>query len=286
MFPTAHSLTNSQVSRYSRHLILPAIGIHGQEKLLQSRVLVVGCGGLGCPVLQYLTAAGVGTLGIVDYDVLEMSNLQRQTIHTEENVGKLKTESATQFIYRLNSDTRVEVHNLLLDSSNSLEIVRKYDVVVDCTDNLATRYLLNDCAVICGKPLVSAGALKLDGQITTYNYQGGPCLRCIMPVPPPAASVGNCNAAGVLGVIVGIMGCLQALEVIKIIVGMEPTYHKHFTIFDGVQGKFSRFTLRGRQKDCQVCGDDPSIKEPIDYVQFCGSSANDAVKYIEVCKSN
>ena len=282
MFTTAHSLTASDVSRYSRHLLLPSIGIQGQEKLISAKVIVIGAGGLGCPVLQYLAAAGVGTLGIVDHDILDSSNLQRQTIHTERNVGKLKTESAKEFINNLNSNIHVVLHNALITSENAMEIVNGYDILVDCTDNLATRYLLNDCAVLLKKPLVSAGALKLDGQITTYNFENGPCLRCIMPNPPPASSVGNCNAAGVLGVVTGIMGSLQALEVIKIIVGLEPTFHKSFTTFDGLAGKFSSFKLRSKQKDCLICGDDPKITALVDYVQFCGSSANDSVKYINV----
>ncbi|KAJ3274437.1 hypothetical protein HDV01_003041 [Terramyces sp. JEL0728] len=275
-------LTNEEISRYSRQLLLPCIGTAGQEKIVKAAVLVVGAGGLGSPVLLYLAAAGVGKLGIVDYDNLETSNLQRQIAHSEKHVGTPKVESAKSTVQNLNSNTKVETYNLLIDKSNAMEIVRDFDVVVDATDNVATRYLLNDACVFLKKPLVSAGALRMDGQLTVYNHNGGPCYRCVFPTPPPAETVTNCNDGGVLGVITGIMGSIQALEVLKIITGMESSYVQKMLLFDGISGSFRQIKIRPRNPKCQACGDQPTITELIDYVQFCGAGAHDKTQSLNI----
>ncbi|KAJ3261170.1 hypothetical protein HK103_006479 [Boothiomyces macroporosus] len=276
------TLTNEEISRYSRQLLLPCIGTAGQEKILKSSVLVVGAGGLGSPVLLYLAAAGIGKLGIIDYDNLETSNLQRQIVHSEKNVGTPKVESAKSTIQNLNSNTKVETYNLLIDKSNAMDIIKEYDIVVDATDNVATRYLLNDASVFLKKPLVSAGALRMDGQLTVYNYNGGPCYRCIFPTPPPADTVTNCNDGGVLGVITGIMGSIQALEVLKIVTGIESSYVQKMLLFDGLTGSFRQIKIRPRNPNCPVCGDHPTITELIDYVQFCGAGAHDKTPNLKI----
>ncbi|KAJ3032053.1 hypothetical protein HDV00_008004 [Rhizophlyctis rosea] len=235
-------LSNAEIARFSRQLLMPEIGVQGQLNLLNSSVLVVGAGGLGAPVIMYLAAAGIGRLGIVDYDAVEASNLQRQIIHDETKVGVPKAESAKMTVEKLTSFCECTTHNVVFDSSNALPIIQKYDIVVDATDNVATRYLLNDACILSGKVLVSGSALRMDGQLTVYNYQGGPCYRCIFPKPPPPETVTNCSDGGVLGV---------------------------------VFGTFRQIKLRGRNTECAVCGDNPSIKELIDYVQFCGAAATD-----------
>ncbi|KAJ1340944.1 hypothetical protein BSLG_004417 [Batrachochytrium salamandrivorans] len=252
-----HGLSTAQIERYSRQLLLPDIGVHGQSKLCNSSVLVVGAGGLGSPAILYLAAAGIGHLGIVDYDAVEASNLQRQIIHSEDSIGALKTDSAA-----------ASVHS--------------FDLVVDGTDNVTTRYLLNDACVLLGKTLVSGSALRMDGQLTVYNHQGGPCYRCIFPVPPPPETVSNCNQAGVLGVVPGIIGCIQALEVIKIVSGMQTSYSQKMLLFDATQGSFRTVKLRGKNPSCEVCGTNPTITEPIDYIQFCGVSPHDKTPDLQV----
>jgi len=268
-------LSNIEISRYGRQLIIPEIGIEGQKKLKRASVLVVGAGGLGAPVALYLASCGIGRLGIIDYDEVELGNLHRQIIHDETKIKVPKVLSAVQTLEKLNSDCIYEPYQLSLDSSNAMNIIKKYDVVVDATDNVATRYLLNDCCVLSHKVLVSGSALRLEGQLTVYNYENGPCYRCLFPIPPPPETVTNCSNGGVLGVVPGIIGTLQALEVIKIVVGLQPSYAQKLLLFDALSGTFRVVKLRGRNKNCQLDGENPTIIQPIDYVQFCGSAPDD-----------
>ncbi|KAI8910532.1 adenylyltransferase [Powellomyces hirtus] len=268
-------LTNEEIARFSRQLLMPEIGVQGQLKLRNTSVLVVGCGGLGAPAIMYLAAAGIGRLGVVDYDVVEASNLQRQIIHDEPKVGMRKSESAKATVNRLSSFCDCTAYDMLLDSSNAMDLIKPWDIVVDATDNVATRYLLNDACVLLNKPLVSGSALRMDGQLTVYNYDGGPCYRCIFPKPPPAETVTNCSDGGVLGVVPGIIGCLQALEVVKIAADIGAKFSQKLLIFDATFGSFRTIKLRGRSPACAVCGDEPTITELIDYVQFCGSGPSD-----------
>uniref|UniRef100_A0A671QHG4 Adenylyltransferase and sulfurtransferase MOCS3 n=1 Tax=Sinocyclocheilus anshuiensis TaxID=1608454 RepID=A0A671QHG4_9TELE len=252
------TLNNDDIMRYSRQLLLPELGVKGQVAISNISVLVVGCGGLGCPVAQYLAAAGVGRLGLLDYDVVELSNLHRQVLHTELTQGQPKALSAAQAISRLNSTVQY------------------------CSDNVPTRYLVNDACVLTGKPLVSASALRMEGQLTVYNCRGGPCYRCLYPTPPPPETVTNCSDGGVLGVVPGIMGCLQALEVLKIASGQESSFEKQLLIFDGQEGRFRSIRLRSKQTECAVCGETPTVTELQDYEQFCGSAATDKCRRLNL----
>ncbi|EGF84382.1 hypothetical protein BATDEDRAFT_8411 [Batrachochytrium dendrobatidis JAM81] len=281
-YTTSHGLSNQQIKRYSRQLLLRDIGVQGQEKLCNSSVLIIGAGGIGSPAILYLAAAGVGNLGIVDYDFVEESNLQRQIIHSEASINTSKTDSAATAVRSISSLVQCTTYNTLIDQSNVLEIVSGYDVVVDGSDNVATRYLLNDACVLLGKPLVSGSALRMDGQLTVYNHQGGPCYRCIFPVPPPPETVSNCNDGGVLGVVPGIIGCMQALEVIKLISGIQTSYSQKMLLLDAVSGSFRTVKLRGKSSTCAVCGPNPTITKPIDYVQFCGASPHDKALNLDV----
>lgn len=215
------SLNNDDIMRYSRQLLLPELGVKGQIAISNISVLVVGCGGLGCPLAQYLAAAGIGRLGLLDYDVVELSNLHRQVLHTELTQGQPKALSAAQAISRMNSTVQCVPYHLQLSRENAIQLIQQYDIVADCSDNVPTRYLVNDACVLTSRPLVSASALRMEGQLTVYNYRGGPCYRCLYPIPPPPETVTNCSDGGVLGVVPGIMGCLQALEVLKIASGQE-----------------------------------------------------------------
>ncbi|KAF2360903.1 Adenylyltransferase and sulfurtransferase MOCS3/Uba4 [Trinorchestia longiramus] len=268
-------LSHTEVARYSRQLILPELGVAGQKKLKEARVLIVGCGGLGCPSAQYLAAAGVGTLGLLDYDDVEVSNLHRQVLHSEARVGMSKVDSIIASLYSLNSNVRFEPHKLILNSVTAMPVIEAYDIVLDCTDNVATRYLLNDACVISNKPLVSGAALRFEGQLTIYHYDGGPCYRCLFPSPPPPETVTNCSDGGVVGVVPGIIGSMQGLETIKLITGVGKPLSNTMLVFDGYASVFRNVKLRPRQTNCAVCGDLPSITQLIDYVQFCGASATD-----------
>lgn len=272
--------TNAQISRYSRQILVPAIGIAGQSGLLNSKVLVIGAGGLGSPCILYLAAAGVGHIGVVDYDTVEISNLQRQIIHSETRIGLKKCESALTAIRNLNSDIIAVAYDVVLSSSNAKQIVAEYDIVCDCSDNVATRYLVNDVCVLLGKPLVSGGALRMDGQLTVYNYKGSPCYRCLFPTPPDPSTVTNCSDGGVLGVVTGIIGSAQALEVIRIITGMNKGDRHRMLVFDAQEMAFRTIKLRPRNRNCAICGDSPTITDVIDYIKFCGSSANDVTSII------
>ncbi|XP_047484067.1 adenylyltransferase and sulfurtransferase MOCS3-like isoform X2 [Penaeus chinensis] len=272
---TNAELNNKGIARYSRQLILPELGPKGQKKLLGSSVLIVGCGGLGCPAAIYLAAAGVGRIGLLDYDVIEISNLHRQVLHTEERIGVPKAISIAQSINALNKDVEVLPYDFVLTSEVALQLISKYDLILDCTDNVATRYLLNDACVMADKPLVSGSALRYEGQLTVYHYEGGPCYRCLHPKPPPPETVTNCSDGGVLGAVPGTIGCLQALEAIKIITNIGSPLSQSLLLFDGLYGTFRTVKLRGHKSTCEVCGDNPTITKLIDYEQFCGAAATD-----------
>ncbi|KAL4624058.1 adenylyltransferase and sulfurtransferase MOCS3 [Arapaima gigas] len=276
------ALTNEEILRYSRQLLLPELGVKGQLQLSRTSVLVVGCGGLGCPLAQYLAAAGIGRLGLLDYDEVELSNLHRQVLHGEDMLGVPKAQSSAQAVRRLNSLVQCVPYHLQLTPENALQLIQQYpafslmyDIVADCSDNVPTRYLVNDACVLSGKPLVSASALRMEGQLTVYNYLGGPCYRCLYPVPPPPETVTSCSDGGVLGVVPGIMGCFQALEVVKIASGKTSSCHQKLLIFDALTLRLRSIQLRPRQVDCAVCGDHPSVTSLQDYEKFCASAATD-----------
>ena len=276
---TAHALSRGDVARYSRHLLMPAIGVKGQEALRAARVLVVGAGGLGSPVLLYLAAAGVGTLGIVDDDEVDESNLQRQVVHTEARTGMNKAVSAAEAVRALNGGVQVDIHQTRVTRENAMALVRAYDVVVDAVDNAPTRYCVSDACVLAKRPLVSASCIQMEGQATVYNHADGPCYRCLFPTPPPIATVTNCSDGGVLGVIPGLLGCIQALEVVKIIVGMRAAdlLVSKMLLVDGHGPLFRTIKLRGRSAACIACGDNPQLDENAlpDYAAFCGMPSSD-----------
>jgi len=273
-------LTNVEIDKYSRQLIMPEIGMKGQQTLKNSSVLIVGAGGLGCPSSLYLTGAGVGRIGIVDYDNVKLNNLHRQLLHSEISTGQPKVFSAADSLRKLNSSVEVTPYDIQIDSSNALDIIRQYDVVVDATDNVATRYLLNDACVMASRPLVSGSALQLEGQLIVYSYNNGPCYRCLFPVPPPPETVTNCGDGGVLGAVPGVIGVLQALETVKILLGHHGVLSKSMLLFDGSDCSFRKVRVRDRNPSCAVCGSEPSVTALIDYEQFCGSKANDKVKIL------
>jgi molybdopterin/thiamine biosynthesis adenylyltransferase/rhodanese-related sulfurtransferase len=269
--PRAGALSSDEILRYSRHLILPEVGMAGQQRLKQARVLMVGTGGLGSPLALYLAAAGVGTLGMVDFDVVDVTNLQRQVLHGTSGVGRLKLDSAAERIADLNPHVEVVRHPVRLSRENALEILADYDVVVDGTDNFATRYLVNDACVLLGKPNVYGSIFRFDGQLSVFWAEQGPCYRCVFPEPPPPGLVPSCAEGGVLGVLPGIIGSMQALQTIKLILGME-TLVGRFLLFDAIDTSWRELKVR-RNPDCPVCGTRPTITELIDYVQFCGVPA-------------
>ncbi|XP_054268273.1 adenylyltransferase and sulfurtransferase MOCS3 [Macrosteles quadrilineatus] len=275
MKPSDHILSNKDIVRYSRQMIIPQIGVQGQKRLKDLSVLVVGVGGLGCPAATYLAGAGVGRIGLVDYDVVEENNLHRQLLHNEHLVGKPKVESAAIALKKLNSEIQVDQHQAQLSSSNALDMIKEYDVVVDASDNVATRYLVSDACVLADRPLVSGSALQMEGQLTVYNHAGGPCYRCLYPQPPPPHTVTNCSDAGVLGAVPGVIGTLQALEVVKIALKMPGVLSSRLLLFDGEDCVFRNIKLRQKREDCAVCGKNPSIHQLVDYEQFCGAKAND-----------
>ncbi|MFO7245792.1 MAG: ubiquitin-like small modifier protein 1 [Thermaerobacter sp.] len=261
-------LTEEQLKRYSRHILLEEVGIDGQRRLLQSRVLVVGAGGLGSPAAVYLAAAGVGTIGIVDADRVDLTNLQRQIMHFTHDVGRFKTQSARRHLEDLNPDVNVIEHRTMLTSANALEIIRDYDVVVNGSDNFPTRYLVNDACVMLGKPLVDASILKFEGQMTVFTPETG-CYRCLYPSPPPPGMVPSCAQAGILGALAGHMGTLQALEAIKLLLGIGEPMTNRLLIYDALAARYHMLKWR-RNPACPVCGDQPTIRELIDYEAFCG----------------
>lgn len=262
------SFTEDEIQRYSRHILLQEVGGTGQQRLKDSKVLVVGAGGLGSPSAYYLAAAGVGTIGIIDDDVVELSNLQRQILHDTANVGKPKAESAAERLQALNPGVEVRVIKERLDENNVMDLVRQYDVVVDGVDNFPTRYLVNDACVLTGTPLVDAGILRWDGLCLTVKPGEGPCYRCLFPEPPPDGMVPSCQEAGVIGAIAGVMGTIQATEVIKVLLGIGETYTGRILMFDALKGEFRELKSE-RDKNCPVCGDNPTITEPKAYDLTC-----------------
>jgi sulfur-carrier protein adenylyltransferase/sulfurtransferase len=265
-------MTKDEQLRYSRHIIMPEVGAEGQRRLNAAKVLCIGAGGLGSPVALYLAAAGVGTLGLVDFDDVDLSNLQRQILHGTKDVGRKKLDSARDRLRDVNPNIDIQLHEVRFTSHNALEIVSRYDVVVDGSDNFPTRYLSNDICVFAKKPNVYGSVYRFDGQSTVFApHLGGPCYRCLFPEPPPPGSVPNCAQAGVLGVLPGIIGTIQASEAIKLILGVGEPLIGRLLYFDALKMKFREFNLR-RDPQCPVCGDSPTITEPIDYEQFCGIS--------------
>ncbi|MBI3287429.1 MAG: molybdopterin-synthase adenylyltransferase MoeB [Chloroflexi bacterium] len=261
--------TEEQIYRYSRHIILPQVGGVGQKKLLASKVLLIGAGGLGSPAGLYLAAAGVGTLGLVDYDAVDLSNLHRQILFTSEDIRRPKTEVAQEALRRVNPDVKVIPHQTVLTSENALEILRDYDVVINGSDNFPTRYLVNDACVFLKKPLVDASVLMFDAQLTTFDAQRGPCYRCLFPTPPPPGEVPSCQEAGVLGALTGAVGSLQAVEALKLRLGIGEPLIGRLLILDGLSMDI-HFVRYAKNRDCPVCGEDPSITQLIDYEEFCG----------------
>lgn len=263
-FEMPFRFTDEQKIRYSRHTLLPEVGQKGQAKLLQSKVLLIGAGGLGSPATLYLAAAGVGTLGIVDFDVVDLSNLQRQILHNQDRIGMSKVESAKETIAKLNPDVNIIAYNEPLNSENVMDIIADYDVIVNGCDNFPTRYLINDAAVMAGKALVDGSIFQFEGQVTVYNYENGPNYRSLYPEPPPAGEVPSCAEGGVLGVLAGIIGSLQALEAIKILLGIGDVLSGRLLLFDALSCDFHEVRIKRDPNE-------PAITELIDYEQFCGS---------------
>lgn len=262
-------LTPQQVRRYSRHIIMPQVGSKGQRKLLDAKVLIIGAGGLGSPVSIYLALAGVGTIGIVDFDVVEISNLQRQILHHNDDIGRPKVRSAYETLTSYNPDVKVAIHEEPLTSANAMEIIPYYDIVVNGADNFPTRYLVNDACYLAGKPLVDGSILLFDGQASVF-IPGKGCYRCLFPTPPPPGAVPSCAEAGVLGALPGLVGSVQAIETIKLILGIGETLSGRLLLMDALTMEFRTVKLR-RNTDCPLCGDNPTVKELIDYEAFCGA---------------
>jgi adenylyltransferase/sulfurtransferase len=265
-------LSHAEVLRYSRHLLLPEVGMEGQRKLKAARVLTIGAGGLGSPLSLYLAAAGVGTIGIVDFDVVDLTNLQRQIVHGTASLGRSKLESAKERITDVNPNVNVIGHEARLTSENALDILRDYDIVVDGTDNFPTRYLVNDACVLLGKPNVYGSIFRFEGQASVFYAKEGPCYRCLYSEPPPPGLVPSCAEGGVLGVLPGIIGCLQAMETIKWIIGAGDSLVGRLVLFDALKLRFRELKLR-KDPNCPICGEHPTIHELIDYQAFCGIGA-------------
>ena len=266
--PTA-ALTKDEVLRYSRHVILPEVGIEGQLKLKQARVLCLGAGGLGSPVALYLAAGGVGTLGIVDFDVVDLTNLQRQVLHGTGDVGRKKLDSAAERIAAINPNVNVRKFEVRLTSANAMEVLRDFDIVVDGTDNFPTRYLVNDACVLSGKTNVYGSIFRFEGQASVFATKAGPCYRCLYPEPPPPGMVPSCAEGGVLGILPGLVGMIQATETIKLILGVGEPLVGRLLLVDALSMRFRELKLR-KNPDCPVCGDHPTVTKLIDYDQFCG----------------
>jgi adenylyltransferase/sulfurtransferase len=279
-------LTNEEIARYSRHLILPEVGVAGQLKLKQAKVAMVGAGGLGAPLGLYLAAAGIGRVGIVDFDVVDASNLQRQVIHGTKDIGRKKLDSAADRMRDINPNIQIDKFDTGLSSENALEILRDYDLVVDGTDNFPTRYLVNDACVLLKKPNVYGSIFRFEGQATVFAYEDGPCYRCLYPEPPPPGLVPSCAEGGVLGILPGIIGVVQATEAVKIILGLGETLKGRLLLYDALGMRFRELKLR-RDRDCPVCGDHPTVTRLIDYQEFCGVkpvSLTDPIDVTEVKK--
>jgi len=262
-------LTRDELSRYARHLILPEVGVEGQQKLKAARVLCVGAGGLGSPLALYLAAAGVGTLGLVDFDVVDASNLQRQILHTTGDVGRKKLDSAEEKLAALNPAVHVVKHETMLSSTNAMDILKDYDIVADGTDNFPTRYLVNDACVLLGKPNVYGSVFRFEGQASVFATREGPCYRCLYPEPPPPGTVPSCAEGGVLGILPGLIGIIQATEVIKLILGKGEALVGRLLLVDALSMRFRELKLK-KNPECPVCGAHPTVTSLIDYQQFCG----------------
>lgn len=271
-------LNNEEVQRYSRHLIMPEVGMGGQRKLKAASVLLIGAGGLGSPLAMYLAAAGVGRIGIVDYDVVDYTNLQRQVIHGTSDVGRPKLESAKERIQDINPHVQVDTYEVPLTSDNALDILEPYDVIIDGTDNFPTRYLTNDACVLLGKPNVYGSIFRFEGQVSVFDAEQGPCYRCLFPEPPPPGLVPSCAEGGVLGVLPGTVGALQATEAIKLILGIGQPLVGRLLLYDALNMEFNEVRLR-KNPNCPVCGENPTVTELIDYEQFCGMPAHDRSLY-------
>ncbi len=274
-------LRPEQFDRYRRHLSLAELGVEGQARLLQSRVLLIGVGGLGCPLAQYLAAAGVGVIGIIDFDRVDATNLQRQVLYTTADIGKPKVEVARERIEAMNPDVEVRTHAVALTSENALELFADYDVVVDGTDNFPTRYLSNDACVLLGKPNVHGSVFRFEGQATVFDARYGPCYRCLYPEPPPPGSVPSCAEGGVLGVLPGLIALIQATETVKIITGIGEPLYGRLVQYDALTMEFNEFRLKKDPK-CPVCGEQPSVTELIDYQGFCGMADETEVEIAEL----
>ena len=267
-------LTHQEIHRYSRHLLIPDVGLSGQQKLKAASVLVIGSGGLGSPVALYLAAAGVGRIGLVDYDVVDFSNLQRQIIHGESRLGDLKVESARDRMLDLNSEIQIDIYNEMLTSENAFDIAEPYDIIIDGTDNFPTRYLINDLCVLTGKPNVYGSIFRYDGQASVFYAEEGPCYRCLFPEPPPPGLVPSCAEGGVLGVLPGTIGTIQATEALKLILGIGESLIGRLLLYDALDLSFHEVKLL-KNPACKVCGENPEVTELIDYEDFCGMPAQD-----------
>ena len=276
----AGDLSMDEVRRYSRHLIIPDVGMDGQKRLKNARVLCVGAGGLGSPALMYLAAAGVGTLGIIDFDVVDESNLQRQIIHGHSDVGRSKAESARESVTEINPFVQVNLHTERLDSSNAMELFAQYDLIVDGTDNFATRYLVNDACVLLGKPYVWGSIYRFDGQASVFWAEPGPCYRCLYPDPPPPGMVPSCAEGGVLGVLCASIGSIQVTEAIKLITGVGDSLLGRLMVFDAREMDYRQVTIR-KDPNCAACGDTPAVTELIDYELFCGVTSDSAADAVQ-----
>ena len=273
----AAELTVDEVRRYSRHLIIPDVGMSGQKRLKNAKVLCVGAGGLGSPSLMYLAAAGVGTLGIVEFDVVDESNLQRQIIHGQGDIGRPKAESARDSVLEINPHVTVNLHTERLDSSNVMDLFSQYDLIVDGTDNFATRYLVNDACVLLGKPYVWGSIYRFDGQASVFWAEHGPCYRCLYPEPPPPGMVPSCAEGGVLGVLCASIGSIQVNEAIKLITGVGQTLLGRLMIYDALEMTYRQVKVR-KDPNCAVCGENPTVTELIDYEAFCGTISDEAAE--------
>lgn len=271
----AADLSIDEVKRYSRHIIIPEVAMAGQKRLKNARVLAIGAGGLGSPTLLYLAAAGVGTIGIIEFDVVDESNLQRQVIHGQSDIGRSKAESARDSIKEINPYVTVQLHEERLDSTNVMEVFAQYDLIVDGTDNFATRYLVNDAAVLLGKPYVWGSIYRFDGQASVFWAEHGPCYRCLYPEPPPPGMVPSCAEGGVLGVMAGTIGTFQANEAIKLITGIGTSLIGQLVIYDALEAQTRKVRIR-KDPNCAVCGENPTVTELIDYEAFCGTISDEA----------
>ena len=269
IIPVPMELTQEQFTRYSRHIMLPEVGLEGQKKLLKAKVLLIGAGGLGSPLGLYLAAAGIGTIGIVDFDTVDLSNLQRQILHTNDSVGTSKLDSAETRIKAMNPDVQVVKYKVRLTSDNVLDIIKDYDIIIDGTDNFPTRYLTNDACVLLGKTNIYGSIFRFEGQATVFKPKNGPCYRCLFPEPPPPGAVPSCAEGGVLGILPGIIGVIQATEAIKSILGKGDLLVGRLVLYDSLKMKFRELKIQ-RDPECPLCGDHPTITKLIDYEEFCG----------------